>query len=122
MRPRRGHVQGQTVCPVCRPVCVRSTGGIHETREEHQIELEGAGVYGFHACGGERDTPGNDHLNWDCIAKALKAVKYNRGVVIESFTKDVKIIARAAAIWRQIEPSREEIATKGLRFLKKTLR
>jgi len=42
--------------------------------------------------------------------------------VIESFTKDVKVIAKAAAIWRQIEPSRQEIATKGLKFLKKTLK
>jgi len=42
-------------------------------------------------------------------------------VVIESFTTDVKVIARAAAIWRRIEPTRDEIAVKGLRFLRKTL-
>jgi D-psicose/D-tagatose/L-ribulose 3-epimerase len=76
----------------------------------------------FHACGCDRGTPGNDHIGWDCIAKALKAVKYNGDVVIESFTTDVKVIARAAAIWRKIEPSRDEIAVKGLKFLKKTLK
>ena len=27
----------------------------------------------------------------------------------------------AAAIWRQIEPSREEIATRGLKFIRRTL-
>jgi D-psicose/D-tagatose/L-ribulose 3-epimerase len=75
----------------------------------------------FHACGSDRGTPGNDHINWDHIAEALKAVGYDGPVVIESFTQDVKVIARAAAIWRQIEPSRAEIATKGLKFLKKTL-
>ncbi|MBM3882003.1 MAG: sugar phosphate isomerase/epimerase [Verrucomicrobia bacterium] len=75
----------------------------------------------IHACGSDRGTPGNDHINWDHIAEALKKVKYQGDVVIESFTKDVKIIAKAAAIWRKIEPSREEIATKGLKFLKKTL-
>ena len=42
-------------------------------------------------------------------------------VVIESFTTDVKVIARAAAIWRKMEPTRDEIAVKGLKFLKKTL-
>jgi hypothetical protein len=31
----------------------------------------------------------------------------------------VRAIARAAAIWRKIEPAREEIAVKGLKFLKK---
>jgi D-psicose/D-tagatose/L-ribulose 3-epimerase len=75
----------------------------------------------FHACGSDRGTPGNDHINWNCIAKALKAVGYKGDVVIESFTTDVKVIARAAAIWRRIEPTRNEIAVKGLKFLRKTL-
>ena len=76
----------------------------------------------FHACGSDRGTPGNDHIDWKPIAAALKAVGYKGDVVIESFTTDVKVIARAAAIWRRIEPTRDEIAVKGLRFLKRTLR
>jgi D-psicose/D-tagatose/L-ribulose 3-epimerase len=72
----------------------------------------------FHACGSDRGTPGNDHIDWAPIVKALKAVKYKGDVVIESFTTDVKVIARAAAIWRKMEPTRNEIATKGLKFLK----
>jgi len=75
----------------------------------------------FHACGSDRGTPGNDHICWDCIAKALKAIHYQGDVVIESFTTDVKVIARAAAIWRRIEPTRNEIAVKGLKFLRKML-
>jgi D-psicose/D-tagatose/L-ribulose 3-epimerase len=76
----------------------------------------------FHACGSDRGTPGNDHIDWKPIAAALKAIKYQGDVVIESFTTDVKVIARAAAIWRRIEPTRDEIAVKGLKFLKKTLK
>src|SRR5580765_595031 len=76
----------------------------------------------FHACGSDRGTPGNDHIDWKSIAAALKATKYKGDVVIESFTTDVKVIARAAAIWRRIEPTRDEIAVKGLKFLKKTLK
>jgi len=34
----------------------------------------------------------------------------------------VKVIARAAAIWRRMEPTREEIAVKGLKFLKKAFK
>jgi D-psicose/D-tagatose/L-ribulose 3-epimerase len=49
-------------------------------------------------------------------------VKYNGDVVIESFTTDVKVIARAAAIWRRIEPTRDEIAVKGLKFLQKNVK
>ena len=48
-------------------------------------------------------------------------INYQNDVVIESFTTDVKVIARAASIWRRIEPTRNEIAVKGVKFLKKTL-
>ncbi|MEO5959953.1 MAG: sugar phosphate isomerase/epimerase [Opitutaceae bacterium] len=75
-----------------------------------------------HACGSDRGTPGGDHTDWAGIASALKAIRYRDDVVIESFTSDVKVIARAAAIWRQIEPSQKDIAAKGVRFLKRTLR
>jgi D-psicose/D-tagatose/L-ribulose 3-epimerase len=76
----------------------------------------------FHACGSDRGTPGNDHTDWKSIAKALKDIRYDGDVVIESFTTDVKVIARAAAIWRRIEPTQAEIAVKGLKFLKRTLK
>jgi D-psicose/D-tagatose/L-ribulose 3-epimerase len=55
------------------------------------------------------------------IANALKEIHYDGVVVIESFTPDVKVIARAASIWRQIEPTCEEIASKGVRFFREPL-
>ncbi len=73
------------------------------------------------ACGSDRGTPGSDHTDWCSIAQALKDIGYRGDVVIESFTPDVKVIARAAAIWRRIEPTRDEIAVKGLKFLRETL-
>jgi D-psicose/D-tagatose/L-ribulose 3-epimerase len=39
-------------------------------------------------------------------------------VVIESFTSQVKEIARAVCIWREIAPSQDAIASQGLKFLK----
>jgi len=86
------------------------------------IRRAGAQVAHFHACGCDRGTPGNDHTDWPGIRAALRDIGYGGDVVIESFTSDVKVIARAAAIWRRIEPTREEIAVKGLRFLKKILK
>jgi len=94
---------------------------IEEKHPGPAIRKAGKLLAHVHACGSDRGTPGNDHIDWAPIAQALKAVKYKGDVVIESFTRDVKIIATAAAIWRQMEPSREDIARKGLRFLKKTL-
>ena len=94
---------------------------IEEKNQGAAIRKAGKLLGHFHACGSDRGTPGNDHIDWKPIAAALKAVGYKGDVVIESFTTDVKIIARAAAIWRRIEPTRDEIAVKGLRFLKRTL-
>ncbi len=75
----------------------------------------------FHACGCDRGTPGNDHIDWESIAAGLKKIGYQKHVVIESFTPDVLVIARAASIWREMEPDKNDIATEGLKFLKKAL-
>jgi D-psicose/D-tagatose/L-ribulose 3-epimerase len=94
---------------------------IEEKNQARAIRKVGKLLAHVHACGSDRGTPGGDHIDWPEIVKALKAVKYKGDVVIESFTTDVKVIARAAAIWRQIEPSNQDIAVKGIKFLKKAL-
>jgi D-psicose/D-tagatose/L-ribulose 3-epimerase len=94
---------------------------IEQKDQAAAIRRAGRHLGHFHACGSDRGTPGSDHIDWKSIAKALKDVGYSQDVVIESFTTDVKVIARAAAIWRRIEPTRDEIAVKGLKFLRKTL-
>jgi D-psicose/D-tagatose/L-ribulose 3-epimerase len=94
---------------------------IEEKDQAKAIRKAGKLLGHFHACGSDRGTPGNDHIDWKPIAAALKAIRYQGDVVIESFTTDVKVIARAAAIWRLIEPTRDEIAIKGIKFLKRTL-
>jgi D-psicose/D-tagatose/L-ribulose 3-epimerase len=95
---------------------------IEEKNQAAAILKAGKLLGHFHACGSDRGTPGNDHIDWKPIAAALKKIRYDGDVVIESFTTDVKVIARAAAIWRKMEPTRDEIATKGLQFLRRTLK
>jgi D-psicose/D-tagatose/L-ribulose 3-epimerase len=95
---------------------------IEEKDQAKAIRKAGKLLGHFHACGSDRGTPGNDHIDWKPIAASLKSVGYKGDVVIESFTTDVKVIARAAAIWRRIEPTTDEIAVKGLKFLKTALK
>ena len=92
---------------------------IEEKNQAASIKKAGKHLAHFHACGTDRGTPGGDSLNWKEIVGALKAVGYKGDVVIESFTTDVKVIARAAAIWRKIEPKRDDIAVVGLQNLRK---
>ena len=91
---------------------------IEEKNSADAIRMAGDRLYHFHACGCDRGTPGNDHIEWSSIVQALQDVKYDGTIVIESFTTDVKVIAKAASIWRKFEPSQEDIAVNGLKFLK----
>jgi D-psicose/D-tagatose/L-ribulose 3-epimerase len=95
---------------------------IEEKDQAAAIRKAGRLLGHFHACGSDRGTPGGDHIAWPSIVKALKSIGYKGDVVIESFTTDVKVIVRAAAIWRRIEPRRNDIAVKGLAFLRKAFR
>jgi D-psicose/D-tagatose/L-ribulose 3-epimerase len=95
---------------------------IEEKDSAAAIRRAGKNLGHLHACGCDRGTPGNDHINWKGIAAALKEIHYQGDVVIESFTSDVKALARAASIWRELEPTREEIAWKGVQFLKSVLK
>ena len=87
---------------------------IEEKNQAAAILKAGKHLGHFHACGTDRGTPGNDSLNWTPIVKALNDIGYDQDIVIESFTQDVKVIAAAAAIWRKMEPKRDDIAVKGL--------
>ena len=92
---------------------------IEEKNQADAILRAGSLLGHFHACGSDRGTPGDDHIDWKPIVKALKQIGYQGDVVIESFTTDVKVIARAAAIWRKMEPKRDDIAVNGLANLKR---
>lgn len=84
------------------------------------IKKAGSRLALLHACGSDRGTPGGDHTNWEGIKEALQAINYKGQLVIESFTPEVKMIAKAASIWRTIDISGDFIAKEGLNFLRKT--
>jgi len=90
---------------------------IEEKNQAAAIIKAGKHLGHFHACGTDRGIPGEDSLDWKPIVAALKKVGYKGDVVIESFTPDVKVIARAAAIWRTIVPRKDDIPVKGLKNL-----
>lgn len=94
---------------------------IEEKHQGRAIRLAGKHLGHIHACGCDRGTPGNDHIDWQEIASALKKIAYKGDVVVESVTLDVPRIARSAGIWRRMEKTQNEIAIDGLKFLKSVL-
>jgi D-psicose/D-tagatose/L-ribulose 3-epimerase len=94
---------------------------IEETSMGEAIRAVGPRLRHVHACENDRGAPGSGHIPWLDVAQALKDINYEGPVVIESFTADVKTIARAAAIWRPLAQTQDAIAYEGLAFLKKLL-
>ena len=95
---------------------------IEEKNPVDAIRRAGQHVGHFHASASDRGTPAMTMWTGPGWRKRPKDIRYSRAVVIESFTQDVKVIARAAAIWRKIEPNRDDVARQGLTFLKRTLK
>jgi D-psicose/D-tagatose/L-ribulose 3-epimerase len=94
---------------------------LEEKNSGDAIRSAGEKLFHFHACENDRGVPGTGQVRWDDVAKGLKDIKYDGPVVIETFTSQVKEIARAVCIWREIAPSQDAIASQGLKFLKDLL-
>jgi D-psicose/D-tagatose/L-ribulose 3-epimerase len=94
---------------------------LEEKSSAEAIRQAGDKIFHFHACENDRGVPGTGQVHWKEVAQALKDVNYDGPVVIESFTSQVKEIARAVCIWREIAPSQDAIAMQGLKFLKSLL-
>ena len=71
-----------------------------------------------HACENDRGIPGTGHVDFRGISEALRELKYDGWITIESFGYTHKELAAAAAIWRDLAPSPEAIAFEGLKFVR----
>jgi D-psicose/D-tagatose/L-ribulose 3-epimerase len=71
-----------------------------------------------HTCENDRGIPGSGHVEWKSVFAALRDIKYDGWLTIESFGFALPDIAAAAAIWRDIERTPESIAFDGIRFVK----
>ena len=72
-----------------------------------------------HVSENDRGIPGTGHNDWQGVLKALKVIRYNGWMTIESFAQPEPELAAAAAIWRDIAPSGDELAQQGLRFIRR---
>lgn len=91
---------------------------IEEKNFYDPIKLAGSLLHHMHCCENDRGIPGTGHVNWDQVFQALSEINYDRWLVIESFTPEMKKVAASTAIWRKIAPSADAIAEDGLKFIK----
>jgi len=94
---------------------------IEEKSLAEAIKTAGSRLIQVHTCENDRGAPGSGTVTWNGVREGLMAIGYDGPLVIESFTPQVKSIARAAAIWRPLASSPEALAEEGLGFLKQLI-
>lgn len=105
--------------PACQVLLDTFHMNVEEKSIPDAIRTVGHRLGHVHACGNDRGAPGNGHIDWAGVADALDDVGYDDQAVVESFTPAVESIARAAAIWRPLEPTQDELARDGLEHLRR---
>jgi D-psicose/D-tagatose/L-ribulose 3-epimerase len=88
----------------------RSVAAAVRAAGEHLVHVQ--------VCGNDRGAPGGDQTDWEGFLQVLDEVGYSGPLNIESFTVDNAAIAVAASIWRPLAPSQDELAERGLAFLR----
>jgi D-psicose/D-tagatose/L-ribulose 3-epimerase len=91
---------------------------IEEKNIARALQTCGRHLKHVHTCENDRGTPGSGHVEWDEVFGAVREIKYDRWLTIESFGFNIPEICAAAAIWRDIEKTPEQIAFDGVKFLK----
>jgi D-psicose/D-tagatose/L-ribulose 3-epimerase len=97
--------------------------GFHMAIEERNLEeaVMRAGDKLIHVQVSEnyRGTPGTGQTPWDSLRQGLKKINYQGAVSIESFTPEIRELAGAVCIWKNLAASQDDFAQNGIIFLKK---
>ncbi len=94
---------------------------IEERNLEEAITLVGDKLIHVQVSENYRGTPGTGQTPWDSFKKGLNNINYKGVVSIESFTPEIKELAGAVCIWKNLAPSQDGFAQDGINFLKKLL-
>jgi D-psicose/D-tagatose/L-ribulose 3-epimerase len=92
---------------------------IEERHPADSLRTNGRELGHVHISENDRGIPGTGHNDWTGILSALKEIGYGGWLTIESFAQPEPDLAAAAAIWRDLAPSGDELARQGLEFLKR---
>jgi D-psicose/D-tagatose/L-ribulose 3-epimerase len=94
----------------------------HANIEEKSIpdacRMLGQRLRHLHACENDRGIPGTGHVDFPGIAEALHETGYDGYLTIESFGFNLPEMSAAAAIWRDLAPTPEAIASEGITYLR----
>lgn len=95
--------------------------GFHMSIEERNVEeaIAAAGDKLIHLQVSEnyRGIPGTGLTPWESFRKGLDKIGYRGAVSIESFTPEIKELAGAVCIWKNLADNQDRFAVEGFAFL-----
>jgi len=92
----------------------KHVGGALRTASRHLTHL--------HTCENDRGIPGSGHVAWTEFFSTVAEIGYDRWLTIESFGFALGELSAAAAIWRDLAATPDDIATEGVKFLREQCR
>jgi D-psicose/D-tagatose/L-ribulose 3-epimerase len=93
----------------------------HHEEDDVRAAIRGGGgaITHVHFSENQRGTLGSGLVDWAGTVEALRAIRYDRWVVVEAFSKDVPAVAAAAHVWRNCFDSPAQFAQEGIAFLRR---
>jgi len=95
---------------------------IEEKNTPAAVRAAGSFLGHFHASESDRGVPGTGQVPWKQCFSVLREIDYKGWITIESFATGIVDLCAAACIWRPIYESADDLAIKGLAFLKEMAR
>lgn len=95
---------------------------IEEKNPADAIRLAGKHLVHFHVCENNRALPGQAHILWGDIFRALRDTAYKGSIVIESLPGPYGSIASRLNIWRRLSEDVDKELAISIRFLREWIK
>ena len=90
-----------------------------EEKNSHDSILKYADlIRHVHITESDRGTPGSGQVHWDEIFAALTKIGYDDWLTIEAFSRNKAEFASGINVWRNFQPTLEEVYEDGYQFIK----
>jgi len=73
-----------------------------------------------HISENDRGTPGSGQVHWEEVFSTLQEIGYDRWLTIEAFSRNNPEFASGINVWRNFEPTLEEIYQDGYKFIRES--
>ena len=91
---------------------------IEEKNSAASIKRHSDLIHHVHITESDRGTPGSGQVDWDGIFSSLVEIGYDGWLTIEAFSRNKPEFASGINVWRNFQPTLEEVYRDGVEFIR----